>query len=98
MDLNTKNSSGMMNGLPPTNKEDRKVGPILGALVVVTIIIGVMLFFFGQRLNVQNSKITPTQTQNTTAVTQPVTVSTTSEIESINKDLDNQLKDIDYSF
>ena len=62
MEINTKNSSGMMNGLPPSKRDDRKVGPIVGALVVILLIIVVILYFFGKRLNTQNTIVTPATT------------------------------------
>lgn len=98
MELNTKNSSGMMNGLPPTKKEDRKVGPIVGALMVVLMICVVVLYFFGKRLNTQN----PVSPENTNVPVKNIENykedSVSEEINSIQKELDGQMKDIDMSF
>jgi hypothetical protein len=88
MEQNT-NASGMMNGMPPVAKENKKVGPILGALVIVLVIIIAALYFFGQKLN--TTPVTPeVNTEETTG--------TSSEAAVIESDLDAQLKDIDYSF
>lgn len=96
MDINTQNSSGMMNGMPPTMKEDRKIGPIIGALVVVVLLIIVALYFFGQRLNSQSAPQQPViDTTNSTNVVNSVPVD---ENAALQQDLDSQLKDIDSSF
>lgn len=96
------NSSGMMNGLPPVPKENKKIGPIIGVLVIVLIIIVGALVFFGKKLN----------TTPTTDTSQNPIENTSGTIENINEtipptedssaaieaDLDAQLQDIDYSF
>ena len=101
MEPNT-NSSGMMNGLPQVPKENKKIGPILGALAIVLIIIIASLIFFGKKLNTNssaNTEQTSTET-STDATNQTGTESQGIEDSSaaINSDLDLQLKDIDYSF
>ena len=98
MELNTNNSSGMMNGLPPLKKEDRKVGPIVGALVIILLIIVVTLYFFGKGLNTQNPTIQNTPVVTTPVVEQTAAVSSSSDIESIQANLDAQLQNVDYSF
>ncbi len=104
MEIDTKNSSGMLNGLPPTSKESKRVGPIVGALVVVLLIIVVILYFFGQRLNTQNAipevspvVNVPANTQASVA-SQSSPVSPEADIQSMQDSLDSQLKDVDYSF
>ncbi len=92
MDINTQNSSGMMNGMPPVVKKDRKIGPIIGALVIVLILIITALYFFGQRLNTQ----APTSIQNTSQ--SAAILSSSTEVKDLQADLDVQLKDVDYSF
>jgi len=88
MEPNT-NASGMMNGMPPVAKENKKVGPILGALVIVLVIIIAALYFFSQKLN--TTPVTPEV--NTEEATE-----TSSDAAVIESDLDAQLQDIDYSF
>lgn len=89
MEPNVQNSSGMMNGMPPVPQKDRKIGPIIGVLVIVLIIIIAALYFFSQRLNTQ----APVSSEGTTEVT-----STSTETADLNADLDAQLQDVDYSF
>lgn len=96
------NSSGMMNGLPQVPKENKKIGPILGALAIVLIIIIASLIFFGKKLNTNSSTNTE---QASTETSTDVTNQTGTESQgiedssaAINADLDLQLKDIDYSF
>lgn len=84
MEPNIQNSSGMMNGMPPEPKQTKKVGPVIGTLVIVLIIIIAALYLFGKRLNTT----TPTNSDG---------YSQTSEAD-LNADLDAQLKDVDYSF
>jgi hypothetical protein len=96
MDLDTKKSSGMMNGFPPPSKEERKVGPIVGALVVILIIIVVTLYFFGKRLNTQNPEmINFEMTQAPATTTESVS---SVEIQLMNDELDDQMRNVDYSF
>lgn len=101
MEIDTKSSSGMMNGLPPTNKETRGVGPIVSALVIVLLIIVVTLYFFGQRLNTQNTEQESTNTPatiNQLPERNDMQLSSTTDTELLEEDLDKQLEDIDYSF
>lgn len=92
----------MLNGLPLTPKDNKKVGPIVGVLVIVLVIIIAAIYFFSQKLNT-----TPAPVENTPAVTNTDTsvqasttssVTTSNDAAAIQSDLDNQLKDIDYSF
>lgn len=91
MEPNTQNSSGMMNGIPPVAKQDKKVGPIIGVLVIVLVLIIGALWFFGQRLNTSPSA----QKAN---VESSASASTANDAAGIKADLDAQMKDIDYSF
>ncbi len=88
MESNT-NASGMMNGMPPVQKENKKLGPILGVLVIALVIIIAVLYFFSQKLNT-NTEVNTTETTEVT--------STSSDAAVIESDLDAQLQDIDYSF
>ncbi len=98
MDINTQNSSGMMNGIPPTNQQhEKKVGPIVGALIIVLILIIAALYFFGQKLNTQApSQQTTTQTPTENANMANSSSSLNPDV--MKADLDAQLKDVDYSF
>lgn len=94
MEPNIQNSSGMMNGMPPVVTKDRKIGPIVGALVIVLIIIISTLYFFGQRLNTEPQ----TSSENETPVRNEVALSSSNEVQDLNADLDAQLNNVDYSF
>jgi len=92
------NPSGMMNGLPPVPKENKKIGPIIGVLVIVLIIIIGALVFFGKKLNTTPTTDTnqePAEVFSNVDSTLPVTEDSSAAIEA---DLDAQLQDIDYSF
>ena len=97
MDINTQNSSGMMNGMPPVAHENKKVGPIIGALIVVLILIITALFFFGQRLNTQAPLTTDTEVpiRNEAAAS---SAATSDDSTTLNAELDAQMRDVDYSF
>ena len=100
MEINTKNSSGMMNGMPPVGKNDKKIGPIIGVLVIVLILIIIALYFFGQRLNTQTP---PSAQQKQVPAAENVIrnesdMSSSTDVQSIQSDLNVQLKDVDYSF
>ena len=94
MEPNTQNSSGMMNGIPPVPKSDKKVGPIIGALVVVLIIIIAALWFFGQKLS--TSPETTNEQQN--VIRNEAGLSTSTNEADLEADLDAQLEGVDYSF
>ena len=101
MDINTQNSSGMMNGMPPTPHVEKKVGPIVGTLIIVLVLIIAAIYFFGTKLN------TVKQTSEDTAQTEAIvdgqnsmtaTATEADDVTSLESDLDIQLKDVDYSF
>lgn len=102
MDINTQNSSGMMNGMPPvTNSEGKKIGPIIGTLVIIIVIIIGALYFFGKRLDSQlpNTNENAIPARNDSADTLPAaTNQAVTDEASLDADLDSQLKDIDSSF
>lgn len=95
--INTQNSSGMMNGMPPARQPERKVGPIVGALIIVLILIIAALYFFGRRLNTTAPASTNDQSAITTPA-QPAAATQADDVNSIQADLNGQLKDVDYSF
>lgn len=96
------NPSGMMNGLPPVPKENKKIGPIIGVLVIVLIIIVAALVFFGKKLNTTPTTDTAQNpVENTSGVVEninEVIPQTEDNGAAIEADLDAQLQDIDYSF
>ncbi len=101
MDINTQNSSGMMNGMPPVPSTEKKVGPIVGALIIVLMLIIAALYFFGSRLNTQSPVNAVPQEQasvdnNNNAMT--ATASQADDVTLLQADLDAQMKDVDYSF
>lgn len=103
MEYNTQNSSGMMNGMPPTiqPQPEKKVGPIVAALIIVLILIIAALYFFGLKLNKSTTSSQPsTQTTATEQASDKnvASVSSLSDIKAMESDLDAQLQDVDYSF
>ncbi len=96
MEPTTQNSSGMMNGIPPVPKSDKKVGPILGALAVVLIIIIAALWFFGQKLDTTSQESDSANQE--TPVRNEAGLSTSTNEADLEADLDAQLQDVDYSF
>lgn len=100
MDMNNQNSSGMMNGLPPQSKTDKKIGPIVGALIIVLIIIIASLYIFGKNLNTETEVMTPeaATTEETSDATASVASPIIDDTTSLDAELDAQLKDVDYSF
>lgn len=109
MDINTQNSSGMMNQMPPSNmtgmnpngqKPEKKVGPIIGTLIIVLVLIIAALYFLGPKLSGQSSPATDTTSMNSSESQQAATAtdSEATDPATIKADLDNQLKNVDYSF
>ncbi len=102
MDINTQNSSGMMNGMPPTSHTEKKVGPIVGALIIVLVLIIAALYFFGQKLNTkmapQDAQTTEQSTSDIPADDMTSAVIQADDIASIEADLGAELQDVDYSF
>lgn len=91
MDINTQNSSGMMNGIPQVPQTEKKVGPIAGALIIVLILVIAALYFFGKKLNTDSVPVDTTTTQSASAVQADST-------ETLQADLNAQLEGVDYSF
>jgi uncharacterized protein YxeA len=104
MDINTQNSSGMMNGMPPTIKEEKKIGPIIGTLIIVILIIIGALYFFGKRLDnkqqYDSQKLQGLENRYIPARNDTVNTDTSTSVDesTLESDLDSQLKDIDSSF
>ena len=102
MDINTQNSSGMMNGMPPEVRTEKKVGPIVGALIIVLILIVAALYFFGQKLNTETPAQDTTSMQSVSPTPESTTVanasSSSDDIASMQADLNSQLQNVDYSF
>lgn len=100
MDINNQNSSGMMNGIPPVNHTEKKVGPIIGALIIVLILIIAALYFFGQKLNTEAPSVPATTEQAVTPASNEnaANVLSSTSIDSLQADLDAELSNVDYSF
>lgn len=98
---NVQNSSGMMNGMPPQVKTEKKVGPIVGALIIILVLIIAALYFFGQKLNTEapSQELAPvgeTSMNNSDSMT--ASAAKSDDVTSLEADLNAELKDIDYSF
>jgi flagellar biogenesis protein FliO len=93
MEPNVQNSSGMMNGIPPVPQTNKKLGPVIGALVIVLILIIASIWFFGKNT-------TPASDENNqdTVLRNEAGLSNSTNEADINADLDAQLQDVDYSF
>lgn len=100
MDINNQNSSGMMNGIPPVNHSEKKVGPIVGALIIVLILIIAALYFFGQKLNTETptNETTSGQVSSENANGNVASSAASTSVDALKAELDAQLKDVDYSF
>ncbi len=96
---NVQNSSGMMNGMPPTPAPatEKKVGPIVGVLIIVLMLIIAALYFFGSKLNTEAPVTTPAE-QTTAANNMGATATQADDVNTLQSDLNVQLKDVDYSF
>ncbi len=90
---NVQNGSGMMNGIPPVIKEEKKIGPLLVTLVIVLLLVVGALYVFGQNLN-KNSEVVE-DNKSTVVNTSPKVSTDQNDIEA---DLDAQLNNVDYSF
>ncbi len=91
MDINTQNSSGMMNGMPPTSHTEKKVGPIVGALITVLILIIASLYFFGQKLNTESRPLETSSTQQSSAISEnsmTASVAQADDVTTLQADLD----------
>lgn len=95
--MDSNNSSGMMNGIPKAPVEQKKIGPVIGILAVVIILIVSALYIFGTKLNTKPAVNVEPVVQETNT-TNTASVSSSIDNSAIQADLDSQLKDIDYSF
>ena len=51
MDLNTQNEHGPTTPLPRMPEHESKVGPIVGIIIVIIVLVIGALYFWGERLN-----------------------------------------------
>jgi len=93
-----QNSSGMMNGMPMMPKEHKKVGPIIGALVLVLVIIIAALYFLGQRTDTDTSSTTTEESEQNEVVRNESAAFDSATAAEFDSDLDAQMSDVDYSF
>ena len=105
MAINNQNSSGMMNGMPPAPvpQPEKKIGPIVGVLIIVLVLVVAALYFFAQKLNTESvpAQTTAAVQQSTTPIpgeTMAANVSSADDISAMQADLNSELKDVDYSF
>ncbi len=107
MDINTQNSSGMMNGMPPTAPTEKKVGPIVGVLIIVLILIIAGLYYFGKNLNTQptagqqktpEEQVTPAVTNSQNSAVIAASATGADDVTSLEADLKGELSNIEYSF
>ncbi len=100
--INTQNSSGMMNGMPPAPQTEKKVGPIVGVLIIVLVLIVAALYFFGQKLNTDTPARDNTQAMQSTSPlpseTMTASAAQADDTAALEAELEAQLKDVDYSF
>lgn len=90
---NIQNSSGMMNGMPPAPQVEKKVGPIVGALIIVLVLIIAALYFFGQKLNTETASQEAAPIETMTA-----SVADADDVDTLEAELNAELQDVDYSF
>ncbi len=100
MDTNTNNNQ-MGNGMnyqsmPP--KKEKRVGPIVGILIVVLALIIAIIYFVGAKIGTSTESMQNTQTNSQDNSSLTANASKADDVNTLNADLDSQLKDIDYSF
>jgi hypothetical protein len=97
MEINTQESSGMMNGMPPSINQERKMGPIIAVLIIVLVLIIASLFYFGKNLNTRSVE-DYTAVDDVVPARNDEALSASTDSAVLEADLDAQLKDIDSSF
>lgn len=95
---NNLNPNSMMNGIPPVPAKGKNVGAIIGVVAIVLIIIISALYLLGSNINTDRTVTEESITTETSNSGNTANVSNSTDTESLNADLDAQLKDIDYSF
>ncbi len=98
MEPNIQQSSGMANGIPPVPQEPRKkIGPVIGIIAVVLLIIMLSLYFMGRKDTDMVDNDT-SEINSQSEMTAEIQNGTASEEAMLEADLNAQLEDIDYSF
>ncbi len=87
-----------MNGMPPMPKQEKKIGPIVGALIIVLILIIAALYFFGQKLNTPTAPAQETVPTVQTNENMPAAAAKSDDTDTLQAELNAELKDVDYSF
>ncbi|MEK7184937.1 MAG: hypothetical protein AAB683_02275 [Patescibacteria group bacterium] len=95
---NNINQNNMTNGIPPLPQNEKKIGPIVGVLVIILIIVIASLYFFSKRLNTTPTVVEEVVTQQVTNTENTASLSDGTDSNTLNADLDAELRDIDYSF
>ncbi len=102
MDQNTtpaQNPLTTPSQMPPQLHQEKRIGPIVGVLIIVLVLILGALYFFSQRLDTtpvvedQASVQTSESNSNMTA-----SAAEADDVTSLQTDLEAEMKDVDYSF
>lgn len=102
MDIKPNNNQmgGMNNGMNNMSqmpvKKEKNIGLIVAILIVVLAIVIAAIYFMGAKYSTQKVDNTTSQTINTE--TQTASAIKSDDVNTLNSELDEQLKDIDFSF
>lgn len=103
MDIKTNNNQmgGVNNGMNNMNqmpiKKEKNIGIIVAVLIVVLAIVIAVIYFLGAKYSAQKVDNTNTTSQINTE-TQTASAIKSDDVNTLNNELDEQLKDIDFSF
>ena len=86
-----------MNGMPPQPQTEKKVGPMVGALIIILVLIIAALYFFGSKLNTA-PVVENVQVMEETQQEMPAAAAQADDVETLEAELSAELQDIDYSF
>lgn len=85
MDINSNNQNGFQEG------EHKTIGPVIGALIIVILLIAAALYVWSQKLNKDNKVVVP----NTVASQEASMKKATDTVESLGNDADKELEKLD---
>ncbi len=84
-------------GAPLQPHSEKKVGPIVGALIIIIILVIAALWFFGSKLNTDAPvESAPVVQQNDTQM--QASAASADDVNSLQADLDATFTDVEYSF
>jgi biopolymer transport protein ExbD len=105
MDIRPNNNNqmgGMSSGVNNTNqmpiKKEKSIGPMIAILIVVLAIIIAAIYFIGAKFSSPKIDTTNTTSQTINTETQTAATIKADDVDTLNQELDSQLKDIDFSF